>query len=102
MKELSHHPIGKFADLISFVRSVKSPEIVIETIKRSEDLKAVVFRFYETCRTHGRTKIKFGFPVKRAWRCNLLEVPYEALDCESNSVEISYKPYEIISLLVQY
>jgi alpha-mannosidase len=85
-----------------FVSTDKSPQIVIETIKRSEYGKSVVIRFYECCRTRGTTRLTFGMPLKEARLCNLLEEPIKELELNGNSIEVPYKPYEIISILVEF
>ncbi len=53
--------------------SCDAPNIVIETVKRAEDGKGVIVRFYETQRIRGAVNLAFGFPVKAVYRTNLLE-----------------------------
>ncbi len=78
--------------------TVDRPNIVVETIKRAEDGEGVIVRFYESQRKRGAAALTAGFPIKGAWRCNLIEENEETLAVEGNSVRVFVKPYEIVTL----
>ena len=76
--------------------------VIIETVKKPEDSKKTVLRLYEYCNRRGKAKITFGFDVKRAFLCDMLENEIQNLKIsDSNTVEVEIKPYEIISLCVE-
>ncbi len=80
---------------------VDDPALVIETIKRSEDSHGVIVRLYESQRTRGSAWLHCAFPVKAAWRVNLLEEEISPLVVEDRRVHLTYRPYEIISLKIE-
>ena len=81
--------------------SYDAPNIVIETVKRAEDGKGVIVRFYETQRIRGAVNLAFGVPVKTVHRTNLLEEDQAKLKVEDGVVQYNVRPYEIVTLRVQ-
>ncbi len=76
--------------------------VIIETVKKAEDGKKTVLRLYEYCNRRCKAKITFGFDVKKAFLCDMLENEIQNLKIsDSNTVEIEIKPYEIITLCVE-
>ena len=80
--------------------SVDDPNLVIDTVKRAEDSDALLVRLYEAHGGRGRAQLQLGWPVREAVRCNLLEAAGEPLVVADGSIEIAYRPHEIVSLLV--
>jgi len=78
--------------------SVDNDNVVIETVKRSEDGSSIVVRLYECRRSRGRVTLKAGFPVTGAWRTDLLEKGIEQLKAGPDEVEFEIKPYEIMTI----
>jgi alpha-mannosidase len=74
--------------------------IVIETVKRAEDGNGVIIRLYDTQRQRGKVTLTCGFPVKAAWRANILEENQAALSVEGNRVTLHVKPFEIATIRV--
>jgi alpha-mannosidase len=92
--------LGPFGPPRSFA-SVDDPNLVLDTIKRAEDSDAIVLRLYEAHGARGTARLRLGFPATAgARRCNLLEDPGEPLEMRDGIVEVPYRPYEIVSLLV--
>jgi alpha-mannosidase len=83
----------------SFV-SVDDPNLMIDTIKRAEDSDAIVIRLYEAHGARGAARVRLAWPVREAVRCNLLEDAGEALSVADGAIEITYRPHEIVSVLV--
>jgi alpha-mannosidase len=81
----------------SFV-ACDAPNIVIETIKQSEDGNGVSVRLYESQRRRGTITLTTNFTVAGAWRCNLLEENQMEVAVEANRVRLFVKPYEIVTL----
>jgi len=80
--------------LISADRS----NVVIETIKRAEDGNGIIVRLYDSQRQRGRVTLTCSFPLKAAWRANLLEENKEQLPVNGHRVTLFVKPYEIATL----
>ena len=78
--------------------SCESSNIVIDTVKMSEDGKGVIVRLYETQRIRTQTKLHLGFAYKEGYKCDLLENRISEQTFASDNVELSIKPYEIITL----
>ena len=78
--------------------TVDRPNIVIETVKRAEDSKGIVVRFYESQRHRGPVTLTAAFALGAAWRTNLLEENQVALTLAGNSITLSVKPFEIVTL----
>ena len=78
--------------------SVDRPNIVIETVKPAEDGNGIVVRLYESQRRRGPVTLTAGFEIAEAWHTNLLEENETALEPSGNSVELSVRPYQIITL----
>jgi alpha-mannosidase len=77
---------------------VDRPNIVIETVKRAEDSQGIVVRFYESQRHRGPITLTAAFALGAAWRTNLLEENQVALTLAGNSITLSVKPFEIVTL----
>jgi alpha-mannosidase len=80
--------------------SMDQPNLVIETVKAAQDGQGLIIRLYESHRKRGKTIITTGFPIKKAWQTNILEENQKNLDIKGNQLEISFKPYQIITLRV--
>jgi alpha-mannosidase len=78
--------------------SVDRPNVVIETVKQAEDGDGVIVRFYESQRWRGQVTLTAGFPLRSAWRTNLIEENQAVLATDRNSVSLFVKPYEIVTL----
>ncbi|MEE1284603.1 MAG: glycoside hydrolase family 38 C-terminal domain-containing protein, partial [Acutalibacteraceae bacterium] len=92
---------GILPESYSFV-SVSDENIVIDTVKKAEDSDETVVRMYESWnkRVNG-AKLTFGFDVKSAVLCDLMENEIEPLAVENNSVTLNVKPYEIVTVKVK-
>jgi len=80
--------------------SVDQPNLVIETIKKAQDGKGLIIRIYESQRSRGLFTLQTGFPVEKAFRTNILEENQDSLSVEGNQITGTYKPYQIITILV--
>jgi alpha-mannosidase len=81
--------------------SVDDPNLVVDTIKRAEESDAVLIRLVEMHGGRGTARLRLGFPAGEARFCNLLEDAGEALAVAEGTVEVPYRPHQIISLLVR-
>jgi alpha-mannosidase len=78
--------------------SVDAQNIVIETVKQADDGDGIIVRLYETQRVRGRVMLKTGFKLADVWHTNLLEDGITQLPCDATAVELTVKPYEIVTL----
>jgi alpha-mannosidase len=79
-----------------------SRNLVVETVKKSEDAEFLLVRAYECHGSRGTTEISTALPVKNAWLTDLNEVPIGALAVTDNHhVSVDYKPFEIITILIE-
>ena len=74
--------------------------LVLDTIKRAEDTGALVLRLYEPHGARGTGRVRLGFPFAAARRANLLEDPGEQLLVADGTIEIPYRPFELVTVLV--
>ena len=74
--------------------------VVLETVKPSEDGTGVIVRLYETenCRT--KCKLHFANSFKKAYLCDLLENEEKELQRFGNTLTFSVKPFEIITMKI--
>ena len=77
---------------------VDRPNIVIETVKQAEDGNGLIVRLYESQRQRGTFTLHTGFALAGAWQTNLLEAEQEQLACSEHSIEVRFRPYQILTL----
>jgi alpha-mannosidase len=73
----------------------------LDTVKLAEDDDAVVLRLYEPHGGRGHAFVRLRPPVAEAWRANLLEEPSERLTVRDGVVELSYRPWEIVTVVAR-
>jgi alpha-mannosidase len=80
--------------------SLEDPDgaLVLDTIKRSEDGKGVILRFYESLGGRGIAKLRVPFPFKRVTSCNVLEDEAEVVQTSGDEIIVPYSPFQIVSL----
>jgi alpha-mannosidase len=84
------------------VFSLDTTDLVLDTVKLAEREDALVLRLYETHGGRGRARLAIGVDASSATRANLLEDPQgEALSLVGSGLELDYRPYEIITLLLR-
>ncbi len=74
------------------------PNIVIETIKRAEDGEGIIIRLYECQRQRGNFTLTSAFPIKQAWKTNILEEKQAEISVKGNQLEFQIKPFQILTL----
>ncbi len=75
--------------------------VVIEAVKRAEDSDNVIVRLYECHNTRGTGLLQCATPAKRAWVCDLAENRVQALEVQDGAVPFAYKPFEIVTLMLE-
>jgi alpha-mannosidase len=89
---------GKSIASLDSLISVSEPNVVIETVKRAEDGNGMILRLYESQRKRGQVQVRFGFAVESAWETNLLEENESKLSIENDSIQLTLRPYQIMTL----
>lgn len=87
------------SELKSFAH-IDDRNLVIDTIKKAEDSDALIVRIYEAHGSRGNATLKLDFPVKQVRKANILEDPSDGLPAIEGQIQIAYRPFEIITILV--
>ena len=90
----------KFVNSVGSFLSVDSPNVVIETIKKTEDGNGIIVRLYESLRKRGTITLTAGFKISEVYRSNLLEENLVKLEHSVNKIKLSVRPFEIITLRI--
>ncbi|MGM9680693.1 MAG: alpha-mannosidase [Eubacteriales bacterium] len=80
--------------------SVNKENIFVEAVKQAEKDQDVVVRLYDAFHTTSTPTVSFGFDVAKVESTNLLEEEGVELPVKDNSVTLTVKPFEIITLKV--
>lgn len=80
---------------------VDADTVTIETAKRAEGSDGLVLRMFEHANRRVRARVAFGMPVKSVARVNLMEEEPEPLEVVDGGVEIAFRPFEIVTLLIE-
>jgi alpha-mannosidase len=93
--------------LYSFLQ-IEPRNIVLSTLKRSEDEKAVIIRFYETEGKKTLARLRFDRIIKSIWLTDLLENNIRQVNDDYNEskrndlLEIEVEPFKIVTLKVKF
>ncbi|KAK2748347.1 Glycoside hydrolase, 38 vacuolar alpha mannosidase [Myotisia sp. PD_48] len=106
---------GKIFKAVQLVDS--SPSLILDTVKRGEDDedvsntgfnirpgKSIILRVFESMGGKGRGTIKTSLPVKKVYKCNLLEDDLEELkvsEGENKKVKIELRAFEVATYRLQ-
>ncbi len=80
--------------------SAEASNVVLETVKASEDERGVVLRLYESENSLTSTNLTVNLPFRRAWLCNLLEEEERELEVREGRIPVTLKPYEILTVKI--
>ena len=80
--------------------AVDDPNLVLDTIKRAEDSDALVLRLYEAHGGRGVARLRLALPISSARRANALEDDGDPLPLEGQTIVVSYRPHEIVTVRV--
>ncbi len=90
-------PVGS-ASLLT----VDNPAAVVTTWKLAEDGQGSIVRLVETSGKEQAVKLHSDYvQLKQAWRCSLLEENQSALPVGADGVQMTLKPFEIVTLRLQ-
>lgn len=72
--------------------------VVLETVKAAEDGEGLIVRLYECDRRRGWVSLRTDFPLRAAYRANLLEETQEELEVHDQEVRLYLTPFQIATL----
>ena len=81
-------------DAFDGLLNVSKDSVILETVKQSEDGKAMILRFYEAGKSAGEAEIRFLRPVKGVREVNLLEEEIAPVALEDNAVRLFFRAFE--------
>lgn len=106
-------------DLFKSIRLTGSPNLILDTVKRGEDDedvsrgelerrrgKSIILRIYDAMGGKNRGTIDVKLPIKKAYKCNLLEDNLEELKMEkgsegSTTMDIELRTFEVATYRLQ-
>ncbi|MNR47983.1 hypothetical protein D3C85_1671560 [compost metagenome] len=74
---------------------------MLDTVKPAEDGQGIILRFYESSGGRETVKLNWPYTFMTVSLSNALEEPGEALEVEEDQIELSFAPYEIVTILIQ-
>lgn len=75
--------------------------LVVESVKKAEDSSRLMVRVYEAHATRGRGELSVAKSFRRAWLADMNEHPVQELEVDEGVVRFSYKPFEILTFLLE-
>ncbi|SHI98445.1 alpha-mannosidase [Wenxinia saemankumensis] len=94
--------IGDSAEGPFSLARMSAPNVAVETVKRAEEGDALVLRLFEHANRRAAGRLDFGLPVKSVRRVTLMEEdPSGPLELDGNGVTLSFRPFEIVTLMVE-
>lgn len=80
---------------------VEDENVIVEVLKKSEDGMSQILRLYECWNKRTTTKLTFARNYRRITVCNMLEREETLIGEDTNQVELTVKPYEIVTLKME-
>ncbi len=90
---------GALANEYSFF-TVDQDNVIFETAKKAEKEDTIILRGCEYYNKRTTANVKFGFHIKKAYLCDMLENNIEELNVTDNTVTLDFKPFEINTIKV--
>jgi alpha-mannosidase len=81
--------------------------VIIDTVKKTEDLDALILRLYEAHGSRTSARLTSSLPISRAATCNLLEEDNAPsgddlpLTWEDGGIDLTLKPFQILTLKLE-
>ena len=80
--------------------TVDCDNVIFETAKKAECDDSIILRGCEYYNKRTTVNVNFGFPVKKAYLCDMLENNIQELDVVNNTVAVDFKPFEINTIKI--
>ncbi|MBO5371039.1 MAG: hypothetical protein J6B23_10255, partial [Clostridia bacterium] len=72
----------------------------VDTVKKGEYCDDIIVRGYEAMGGKEKVTLTFGFDVKKAYLCDLMENELSEIEVNNNSVSFTAGTFEIVTLKV--
>ena len=92
---------GKLAPEHSFLQ-VQQDNIIVSALKKAEDDKGLIVRFYEWEGKEGPVTVQVPPGADSASETDLMEKPLSTLPVNSGAIKVLTKPYEIKTIKIQF
>jgi alpha-mannosidase len=90
---------GKFLPPSGEFLRLEPGNLVMTTLKKSEDDDSLALRFYEAEGRFTRARVRLAQPLRRAWLTNLIEEEPKPVSINPQGIlELNIKPWEIVTL----
>ncbi len=106
--EFNHRPIatqanasGELPAELSFIK-LSPHNLILSALKKAEDSDAVILRFFETTGETTRAEVELFKDIKRLTMVDLLEREEGELPFEANRFSLEVKPFEIVTLKLEF
>ncbi len=96
--EAQKGPLPPNASLVS----VNRENVIIDTIKKSEDGKELMIRLYEAHGQRTETVLTFQTAPKTIAECNLMEEDQESVPVQNKRTKLSLRPFDLRTLKIQF
>lgn len=91
---------GNLANEYSFF-TLDQDNVIFETAKKAEKEDTIILRGCEYYNKRTTANVKFGFDIKKAYLCDMLENNIEELNVTDNTVTVDFKPFEINTIKIE-
>jgi len=91
-------PLPDFGGLVSTTMA----NVFIDSVKKAEDSDALIVRLHEALGERGPVEVSFGWPLREAWECDLMEEHDAPLEINESDVPLYIKPFEIRTIKVWF
>ncbi len=96
-------PAGTAASLPTPVVSVEHPGVDVSSVKRADDGSGdLIVRVAEVCGARVQVPVRTAHRITKAHACNLLEEPQRALDVADGFVNLTLRPFELVTLRLSF
>ena len=96
-----NYPLVETSKSIPSLLNVENKNIIVETIKRSEDGKSTIIRLYNNSKAKQVSEIAFCYDFKEIHLTDLLENKLQKQKISDGKIILEFKPYEIHTLCLE-
>lgn len=80
--------------------TVDKENVIFETAKKAETEDTIILRGCEYYNKRTTANVKFGFDIKKAYLCDMLENNIKELNVKDNTLTVDFKPFEINTIKI--
>ena len=73
----------------------------VETVKKAENNDNIIVRMFDCYNKCENATLTFGFDIKKAYICDLLENAESELEVVNNTVTVPVKNFEIVTVMLE-